>query len=442
MYHILDPMGAGDLALLAWCDLGAIMRTRPVVLDQLESKRRFGLGWAAAGCAMTPFDGIVANPWGSVDEVRQVPVDGASVIVAATAQAPALHLHLTRMLDSSGERADACPRNFCESALEALESETGLTLWTAFEHEFTVTDAPFRLGAVYSVEALRLAAQFAHDVTEAMRPVGIECFEPEFGKGQFEVSCAPLPNASGPDRAILAREVVREIARRHGIRATFSPKPILDGAGNGMHVHFSFRDRSGRPATHDPLAPGTVTGQVAGFIAGVMRHIGALTAVSAPAPVSYLRLGPGHWSCGYAAFGVQNREAALRVCPSPDRDAVAAAAATNIELRIPDGTANPYLIAGMLALAGLSGVRARLPLPAIVDGDPARLSDAERTALGVFPLPESLGAALDALEADAVAWNWMPPRLRDTFVAVKRMEAERFAHAEPQAVASAYREIY
>jgi len=55
-------MDAGDLALLAWCDLGAIMRTRPVVLDQLESKRRFGLGWAAAGCAMTPFDGIVANP--------------------------------------------------------------------------------------------------------------------------------------------------------------------------------------------------------------------------------------------------------------------------------------------------------------------------------------------------------------------------------------------
>src|SRR5450631_1250386 len=129
-----NSMGAGDLALLAWCDLGAIMRTRPVVLDQLDSKRRFGLGWAAAGCAMTPFDGIVANPWGSVDEVRQVPVDGASVTVAATQQAPALHLHLTRMLDSTGAPADACPRNFCESALETLETETGLTLWTAFEH--------------------------------------------------------------------------------------------------------------------------------------------------------------------------------------------------------------------------------------------------------------------------------------------------------------------
>jgi glutamine synthetase len=346
------------------------------------------------------------------------------------------------MLDSSGAPADACPRNFCESALETLETETGLTLWTAFEHEFTVTEAPFRLGAVFSVEALRLAARFAHDVTEAMRPVGLECFEPEFGKGQFEVSCAPLPNTFGPDRAILAREVVREIARRLGIRVTFSPKPILEGAGSGMHVHFSFRDRSGRPATHDPLAPGTVTAPVASFIAGVMRHIGAVTAVSAPAPVSYLRLGPAHWSCGYAAFGVQNREAALRLCPSPDRDSVAAAEATNIELRIPDGTANPYLVVGMLALAGLSGVRARLPLPPIVEGDPARLNEAERAALGVSPLPESLGAALDALEADTEAWNWMPPRLRDTFVAVKRMEVERFAGAEPHAVASAYREIY
>jgi glutamine synthetase len=121
---------------------------------------------------------------------------------------------------------------------------------------------------------------------------------------------------------------------------------------------------------------------------------------------------------------------------------VAAAEATNIELRIPDGTANPYLVVGMLALAGLSGVRARLPLPPIVEGDPARLNEAERAALGVSPLPESLGAALDALEADTEAWNWMPPRLRDTFVAVKRMEVERFAGAEPHAVASAYREIY
>ena len=435
-------MAAGDLAVLAWCDLGAILRTRPVVLDQLESKRRHGLGWAAAGCAMTPFDGIVANPWGSVDEVRQVPVPEASVTVAADATTPALHLHLTRMLDAAGAPADTCPRNFCEAALRQLESETGLTLWSAFEHEFTVYEAPFRFGAVYSVEALRLAASFAHDATAALRPLEIECFEPEFGKGQFEVSCAAAAGIAGADRALLVREVVREVGRRHGLRLTFSPKATPESAGNGMHVHFSFRDRSGKPATHDPDAPGTVTAPVASFLGGVMRHLGALTAVSAPAPVSYLRLGPGHWSCGYAAFGVQNREAALRVCPSPDRERAAAARATNIELRVPDGTCNPYLALGMLVHAGLTGIRERLALPAQTARDPAELTDAERAAAGIAPLPGSLGEALDALEKDRIASAWMPARLLDLFVRIKRHEVALFADAGPHAVAAAYRQIY
>ena len=114
-----------------------------------------------------------------------------------------------------------------------------------------------------------------------------------------------------------------------------------------------------------------------------MRHLAALTAVSAPTPASYLRLGPGHWSCGYAAFGVQNREAVLRVCPSPDPEPAAAARATNNELRVPDGTANPYLVIGMLALAGLAGIRERLPLPSIIECDPAELSAERRAALGV-----------------------------------------------------------
>jgi glutamine synthetase len=435
-------MSAGDLAILAWCDLGAILRTRPILLDHLEAKRQFGVGFAAAGTAITPFDGIVANPWGPLDEVRQVPVEGASAVVPEDNGVPAMHLHLTRTLDASGAPADSCPRNFCESALAALERETGWTLWSAFEHEFTVTDAPFRLGAVYSVESIRLAAKFAHDIAAALRPMGLECFEPEFGKGQFEASCAPLPGASGPDRAILTREIIREIGRRHGTRLTFAPKPALDAVGNGMHIHFSFRNREDQPALYDPEQPGTVTQKSASFIAGVIHHMDALTAISAPTPASYLRLGPSHWSCGYAAFGVQNREAALRVCPSPDRGPRAAASATNLELRTPDGTCNPYLAIGALALAGLAGVRAKLPLPAIVDRDPHTLSKVERDDLNVRPLPSSLSEALQALESDTAAKGWMPRHLHDTFINLKRMEIARFAHSDPKAIAEAYCDLY
>jgi glutamine synthetase len=173
-----------------------------------------------------------------------------------------------------------------------------------------------------------------------------------------------------------------------------------------------------------------------------MRHMSSLAAVSAPTPASYLRLGPSHWSCGYAAFGVQNREAALRVCPSPDRDPETAAAATNLELRTPDGTCNPYLAVGALALAGLEGIRAGLPLPAMIDRDPHALSAAERAELNVRSLPLSLSAALDALESDPVAKLWMPRPLHDTFLKLKRMEVTRFACAEPKAIAQAYCGIY
>ncbi len=435
-------MDTGDLAMLAWCDLGAILRTRPILLDQLEARRRYGVGFAAAGMAITPFDGIVDNPWGPLDEVRQVPVAGASVIVPAVDAVPALHLHLTRALDGNGTPADCCPRNFCESALGLLERETGWTLWSAFEHEFTVLDAPFRLGAVYSVESIRLAASFAHDLAAALRPLGLECFEPEFGRGQFEASCAPVAGTGGPDRAVLTREVIREIARRHGVRLTLAPKPAPQGVGNGMHIHFSFRDREGRPVLYDRARPAGVTAQSAGFIGGVIRHMSALTAVSAPTPASYLRLGPGHWSCGYAAFGVQNREAALRVCPSPDRNPEAAAAATNLELRTPDGTCNPYVAIGALALAGLEGIRANLPLPAMIDRDPHALSAAERAECNVQSLPASLSEALDALESDAVACRWMPRTLHDTFMNLKRMEVTRFAGSDPKAIAEAYCGIY
>jgi glutamine synthetase len=435
-------MSDGDLAMLAWCDVGAILRTRPIPLDQLDQKRKFGVGWAAAGAAMTPFDGIVENPWGSASEMRNVPVEGAEVSVASTDSVPAMHLHLTRMINERGEPAEICPRSFCESALRQLESETGWTLWSAFEHEFTVLEAPFRFGPVYSVESMRLAAPFARDLARALRPLELECLEPEFGKGQFEVSCAPRPGVTGPDRAVLTREVIREIARRHHMRTTFAPRHTANAVCSGMHIHFSFRDGADRPVLYDPTRPATISAQGAHFVGGVIRHMGAITALSAPTPASYLRLGPGHWSCGYAAFGVQNREAALRVCPSADQEPAAAAAATNLELRSPDGTCNPYLAIAAIALAGLAGVRERLPLPSVVDRDPSELSAPERTKLGIVPLPSSLPAALDALETDSIAQHWMPPRLHHMFTTIKRMEIAKFADASPSQIAAAYSDIY
>ncbi|MBL9033458.1 MAG: glutamine synthetase, partial [Rhodospirillaceae bacterium] len=161
-----------------------------------------------------------------------------------------------------------------------------------------------------------------------------------------------------------------------------------------------------------------------------------------PSPVSYLRLGPHHWSCGYNAFGIQNREAAIRVCPSPERDPARKGQAFNLEIRIPDGTASPYMVIGALVNAGLAGIREKLPLPPAVDRDPSDLSEAERAKLGIVALPSSLGEALDALAEDKVARGWMSPTFFEAYGAVKRMEISMFADKSPEHMCERYLNAY
>jgi glutamine synthetase len=168
----------------------------------------------------------------------------------------------------------------------------------------------------------------------------------------------------------------------------------------------------------------------------------ALCALVASSPVSYYRLGPHHWSCGYASFGIQTREAAVRICPSPERDPARKGRAFNMELRAPDATASPYMVIGALVRAGLEGIRARLPLPPAIDRDPAEFSDAERAGLGILALPSSLGAALDTLDADPIARKWLPPQMYESFVGVKRKEIEMFDGVDPREVCRRYHDAY
>src|SRR5262249_1774399 len=161
---------------------------------------------------------------------------------------------------------------------------------------------------------------------------------------QYEVSCAPAVGAAAGDRAIIAREVIREVARRLGLQASFTPKPSPTAVGNGAHVHFSFRRPDGTNGPYDEHGVAGASKLAPQFSAGRPHSLPALCALVAPSPVSYFRLGPHHWSCGYASFGVQNREAAVRICPSPEQNPARRAKAFNLELRAPDATASPYMV--------------------------------------------------------------------------------------------------
>jgi glutamine synthetase len=226
------------------------------------------------------------------------------------------------------------------------------------------------------------------------------------------------------------------------LRACFSPKPDPDGVGNGSHVHFSFVDSEGGNAAHDPAGPGELSAIAQSFVGGVVRHMPALTALVAPSPASYLRLGPQHWSCGYASFGIQNREAAIRACPGVDPDPARRARGINMEFRPPDATASPYLVIGSLVRAGLAGVRANLALPPACEADPADLTQQQREQMGIVPLPATLDEALDAFEADEIASSWMPGQMRESYLSVNRLEAQMAAQSSPRQVAERYAQAY
>jgi glutamine synthetase len=437
-------MTDGEVVYLAWSDYVGITRCRGVPAAELDGRLRNGLGWAVAGQALTPFEDIAPNPWGPMLEVRQTPVPETETRIDIWPNVAPLHFVLCNSRLANGEPWDCCTRHFMTSALDDFHRETGLTFLAAFEHEFLLTGPTLQPSTPFSMRAMREVPEFVDDLSLALQLAGVEpeTIEPEYGVGQYEVSTAPARGAMAGDRCIITREVIREVARRRGYNASFTPKPTPDSVGNGAHVHFSFADDAGNNCAFDAKGTGQASKTAQHFIAGLVKYLPAICGFVAPSPVSYLRLGPHHWSCGYASFGIQNREAAVRICPSPDADPQRQARAFNMELRAPDATASPYMVIGAMVRAGLAGIRQKLPLPQNVDCDPSDISESERLSRGIVPLPASLQEALDLMEKDSEVGNWMSPVMKSSYVAVKRKEIDMFATADVLDMCRRYQHAY
>lgn len=411
------------ITYLLWQDLAGVTRTRGVPTRDLPRRWATGLGWARAGQALTAFDGIVDNPWGPMDEVRQIPDPAARFTIPASHGMPDFHAVICDSKAGPDTDWGACARSFYRAALADLAAETGLTIHASFEHEFALSGPGFTPSSGFSLAAAQQQNAFLTALESALTATGVTTYtlEPEYGVGQYEVACAPETGLRAADACLIARETIREIARRHGLVASFTPKTAPGAVGNGAHVHLSLVDASGTNVTHDPGGPMQLSPVAAQFCAGVLEHIDALLAITAPTPISYTRLGPHHWSAGYRAIGLQNREAALRITPGIG-DPAARARGHNIEYRPCDGTASPYLVLGVLVRAGLDGIRRGLICPPGITQDPAEMSDPERDAAGVRLLPTALDLALDCLVADPIAAAWFDPELLVTYLAIKRWE--------------------
>ena len=436
-------MSATELVSLVACDLGGIVRGRAVFASELEEYERSGIGWVPANHALTPLGPLAEpNPFGSTGDLRLLPDPSTRVRVGAEPGESALELVLCDLVETTGEPWSCCPRTFLKDALLAMEEQAGATLRVSFEHEFQLLrDGPPPLP--FSLSAQRAAEPFATTVMGALVEAGVEPerFFAEFASHQFEIPVAPSGALQAADRAMVMREVVREVARREGIRATFVPLLDPAEAGNGVHIHMSVQDAGGRALLHDATRPGSLSELGGSFAAGVLAHAGALSALCAPSPVSAERLAPHRWSAGAVCVGERNREALLRIPPLVELGGDPAGQ-MRLEFRGADAAANPHLALGAIVRAGLSGIAAELPAPEILDRDPAGLGAREAERFGVGALPGSLADALRELESDAEACGWLGPELLVAYTSLKRAELAATAGLQASESCRRYAEVY
>jgi glutamine synthetase len=428
------------LIFVGTCDLAGIVRGKGFPLTALAQRLRQGVGLAPSNIMMSAFGPIYDTPYGTAGDLMLVP-DASTYVEVEFEEGEAERFYLGDILLLTGQHWQCCPRHFLRRALDALQTQAGLGIVAAFEQEFVYTGVEDRPGATYSLDAWRRQGNFAEHAMAAIRSAGLEpdSFLPEYGPRQYEMTISPARGLRAADEAVIAREMTRSVAHRLGHRAIFAPILDPDGIGNGTHIHFSLRDTADQPVMFDLNRTWRMSPIGEHFAAGILDHLPLLTAITAPSAASYYRLRPDRWAPTWANIGLQDRGASLRVCPIFE---LPAQHNFNVEYRVADATASPYLALGALVWAGLDGVKRELRLPPIGDADFWEMSDAERRAAGAKPLPSSLSDSLDLLAASDVAREWFGDEFFEVYLRFKRAELKAVDLMTPAEICARYAEIY
>ncbi len=354
-----------DVIFVGVCDLAGHMRGKAFPAADLESRLRKGMGYTGGNIMMSAFGPIYDNPFGTVGDLALVPDPSTKVDVDFEGFAPE-RFYLADIRTPDGKPWSCCPRNFLRRAVEDLQREAGLQVFSAFEQEFVYTGVDARPGTTYGYDAYRHQGPFGEAFVSAIRRAGVkpDSFLPEYAPRQYEVTVAPTAGIRAADEAVIVREMARAVAFRLGHRVTFTPVVDLDAVGNGTHIHFSLWDAARQPVMHDPSRPYGLSEVAEPFVAGILHHLPALAALTAPSIVSYLRLRPNRWAPVWTNLADRDRGASLRVCAVFDMALEDAAHQFNVEFRVSDATASPYMALGAVVHAGVDGIRRGMTLGA------------------------------------------------------------------------------
>ncbi|GKQ38883.1 glutamine synthetase family protein [Streptomyces sp. A012304] len=433
--------------VLAYVDTAGVGRIKTVPVTALASAAAWGVGMSPVFDTFLANDDIVTTDvLGSPDgDLRLYPA--LDRLVALTAQ-PGWAWAPVDRVTQDGERHPGCSRTFLRRIVADASRAHGLAFKAAVEIEWAVgldsapagEFVPAATGPAYgAIRQVELSEYLAELLAAcAAQNVDVDQVHPEYAPGQFEISVGAVDPVAAADRSVLVRQTIRAVARRHGLRVSFSPAVAARGVGNGGHVHLSaWRDGVNLHTGGDRRYG--MTADAEAFTAGVLAHLPALTAVTAPSPASRLRLRPSQWAGVFTAWGLETRECALRLVRGT---AGRRAEQANLEVKPVDLAANPYLALGCVIAAGLDGLAAGATLPEETTGDPARLGAEEAARRGVRRLPASLDEAVAAFRADAVLRGALGPVLADAVTAVREGEIRAVDGLDDAGIAAAYRWVY
>jgi glutamine synthetase len=411
-------------------DLAGVTRAKYVPLRRLESFQRAGMGVSPSWSVFCVDSGIAFTPNIGVDGDLRIRIDPADLrlIDDGIVWAPG------DLTQQHGEAADLCTRSLLKG-LEAALSAKGLTALIGAELECTMLSADAGHASTdpwspYSVRTSLDRSAFLVDLARAAEraELPVEQIHTEYGHDQLEVSLAPSSPVAAVDTVAATRIVIGRAAARHGLRISFSPVPFAGEAGNGAHLHLSIADGDG-PLFSGGDGPHGMRSAGGSAIAGVLQTLPDLLGVYAGSVLSSARLRPGNWAGAAQCWGLENREAALRfVAATPGTPHGA-----NMELKLIDPSANPYLAAVSFLGSALLGIDQALELPTEVPKDPAKAAQPPPM------LQTDQQTVIKALETSPIAADLLSASVIEGLVAVRSHEITTYGDRPPAETAQALR---
>ncbi len=405
---------------LWFTDVQGFLKSFDITVEELEGALSEGMG----------FDGSSVEGYSRIEEsdVMAVPDPNTFQIFPHNSDGNGVARMFCDILESDGSHFEGDPRWVLKRTLKKAK-EMGYTFYVGPELEYfyfkSDNGIPETLdkGGYFDLTTLDVAKDLRRDTViflEAMG-IGVEFSHHEVAPSQHEIDLRYTDALTMADSAMTYRIIVKEIAAKHGVYATFMPKPIFGENGNGMHVHQSLFNGN-QNTFYDPKDKYNLSQTAKYYIAGLLKHCKELVAVTNQWVNSYKRLVPGYEAPVYISWARKNRSTLIRVPGyKPGKET-----STRVEFRCPDPACNPYIAFSVMLAAGLEGIKNKYVLPEPVEENIFKMDKKRREEAGIETLPDNLREAVNYMESSSLVRETLGDHIFYKFIANKRIEWDRY----------------